>query len=122
MKLFAYAAILAASTSIIPAAANATVTVNLAQVGPNVVATLSGSLDTTGLTQFSGGNYLFTGIGPASATINFNGPSNNSNVTGYGLAGPSTFGPGYSHTAAASTSGDAFVADGSCGCVFVPIG
>ena len=102
--------------------ANATINVNISEVGGNVLETMSGSLDLTGLSD-AGDFFLITGIEPDFAYV-ATGPYG-SDVEGYtGLTGPSNFGAG--GLADASTSlGDPFALNGSgygIPYVFVPLG
>ncbi len=110
-----------ASAAFLSSAANAAVTVNFSQVGSNVVATASGSLNLTGLTALSGYS-LDKGVNPAIAYV---GVGSAASVTAYsGLTGPNTFGSG-NYTLASSVSGTGFALNAtSFGSpyAFVPIG
>ncbi len=123
MKHFTLAAgAVLASAAFLPSAADAAVTINLTQVGSDVVATATGTLDLAGLTSLSSfaldksvrGNFAYIGLGTASS------------VTGYsGLTGPASFGTGATFINDSSTSGTSFAINGSGFAqprVFVPIG
>ena len=83
--------------------AHAEYTVNFAQVGNNVVATGSGTLDLTGL-SFAGTGSFGTGIIPSSSVIGI-GPSVSAADYYSGVTGPSSFGAGGEKVSDA-TSGD----------------
>jgi hypothetical protein len=81
-------------------------TVTLAQVGPNVVATGSGTIDLTGLSFDSPGSGAGTLMIPAESLVGIGPPAG---VDLYdGLSGPANFGPG-SGGFASSESGDTVV-------------
>src|SRR4051794_35048167 len=106
MKLSTRAAVLFAGLACLPAAANATVNVDINQLGGDVVAIMSGSLDLTGLSD-AGQFFVVTGIEADGAYVATG--AYGSDVEGYtGLAGPSAFGPGGFFDASASL-GDPFV-------------
>lgn len=89
----------------------------LAQAGPNVVASGSGTLDLTGL-LFSGSTSNFARMVPKDGIIH-TGPAALTSDDFYSpIAGPASFGSG-SITLASSGSGDAVGASGS---LFVPSG
>src|SRR4051794_24185459 len=112
---------LVAAFAVIPSVANATVTVDVAQTGPNVVATATGSLNLTGLTNM-GTFGLSEFVNPSIAYI---GLGAGGSVTGYaGLTGPASFGPGGT-TASSSFAGTSFALNGASFVspfVFVPVG
>ncbi|MGA9507635.1 MAG: PEP-CTERM sorting domain-containing protein [Candidatus Sulfotelmatobacter sp.] len=83
-------------------------TVTLAQVGPNVVATGSGTIDLTGLTSFgstSAGSELY----PAHGIIGI-GPFGNTDLYS-GLSGPASFGPGFGGFASSASGDSVFLED-----------
>ena len=92
----------------------ADVTITIQQVGPNVVATGSGSIDLTGLTLLahdSGGSASLWPGEPVAVM----GPTSLPNRSQYmGATGPSSFGSG-GLTPASSGSGDTFGVEGSGG-------
>ena len=99
--------------------ARANYTVNLEEVGSNVVATGSGTIDLTGLSfSFAGGfdpqitgfsAFIFTGSG----TANFDAYT--------GITGPTSFGSGLG-AIASSVSGNAVGVAGLTNLIFVPLG
>ncbi|HEY2052202.1 MAG TPA: PEP-CTERM sorting domain-containing protein [Caulobacteraceae bacterium] len=96
--------LLAASTS----HAGSTFTVTLAQVGPDVVATGSGTIDLTGLTSFGSSPsspelyaaHGILGVGPSSTIDLYTGPS-----------GPFDFGPGSAFFPSATSGNSVFLED-----------
>jgi hypothetical protein len=91
--------------------ADASVVINIDQLGPNVVATGSGSLNVTDLTS-PGTNLHVLGIGPIHGYVGMGSPGLVF-VEGFeGLTGPSNFGLG-GLTNATSGSGDHFAINGS---------
>ena len=89
--------------------ANASVfTVTLAQVGPDVVATGSGTIDLTGLTSFGSfptspelyADHGIIGVGPSTTTDLYTGPT-----------GPFSFGPGSAFFPAATSGDSVFLED-----------
>ena len=100
--------------------ADAGFVIDVSQVGSNVVATGSGSLDLTGLSfLFSGVDS--SGVNPSSAVIVV-GPSVVTSVDVYsGATGPISFGGG-SFTHASSGSGDLVGIEGIFGDIVVPEG
>jgi hypothetical protein len=96
-----------------------TFVVNIDQIGPNVVATGSGSVDLTGLTF---NNFAFLpGIVIPNVADLLVGPATLGNVDVYaGVTGPSSFGPG-GFTFASSGTGDLVGVSGGLG-VAVPAG
>lgn len=107
MKPFRSIAFLAAAAAaLIPAAASATIEVNINNVGSDVVATASGSFDLTGFTDV-GSFGLDTGVRGDPGYIGTGSPSF-TDVEGYsGLTGPSLFGTG-GYFIADTVSGDPF--------------
>src|SRR5271165_5364839 len=100
--------------------AQAAYTVTLAQVGPNVIATGSGTIDLAGL-NFVGGNTAPAQI-EAHFGLIFTGPSSPEPVDNYtGITGPASFGSGTPPTPASSGSGD-LVGINLGHAVFVPAG
>jgi hypothetical protein len=120
MRHSARAAIFLAAIVGLPAAANAIVTVNINEVGGNVIATASGTLDLTGLT-FVGDFGLSQQIQGSDAYVGVGSGS----VDGYsGLSGPAAFGAG-GPVASSISTGDGFGLNGSLfgiPYVFVPDG
>ena len=111
-KLAAAAALVAA-----PAAANAAITIQINELGSNVVVNVFGSLDLDGLAPV-GTFTLDTGVRGTSAYVG-SGPTNQ-NVTGYsGFTGPASIGPGFNLIAADTSSGDAFAFNAGTALVFV---
>jgi len=101
--------------------AQAAATVSFEEVGADVVATLSGSLDLTGMFNLATLPLPYTGVNPGGAAIA-------SGVAGDGLdsyfnqlSGPTQFGT-YLKTPGSFSSGDAFVLDGELGNLFLPAG
>lgn len=108
MRLAA-AAVLAAGTA---GAADAAVVVNVAQVGANVVATTTGTLNLTGLTS-QGAFSLSRGIISNFAYV-ATGATDGVTVTGYsGLTGPTAFGSSSTYVGATSGTGSSFAINGS---------
>lgn len=109
----------------IPGAADAAVVVNVAQVGANVVATTTGTLNLTGLTLVGSSFSLSLGILPSISYV-ATGAADGVSVAGYsGLTGPASFGSGGSYVAATSGTGISFAINGSgfgAPYVFVPVG
>ena len=99
--------------------AHAEYIVNFAQVGNNVVATGSGTLDLSGLT-FAGTGSAGTGIIPAESVIGV-GPTQS--VADYysGVVGPTSFGVGGS-TVSSATTGDFAGLDADSAYLAVPLG
>jgi hypothetical protein len=96
----------------IPTAAEATINVNIGQVGGDVVATVSGTMDLTGLTNV-GEFYLVTGVEGDIAYVASG--QEGATVDGYsGLSGPAQFGTG-TFFAADSVLGDLFGWNGNYG-------
>jgi len=90
--------------------ADAGIIINVQQVGSDVVATGSGSIDLTGLTLVSSSGAFDLGrVFPAAGTI-LEGPTSGIPlVSEYsGVTGPTSFGPGVSNISASSGSGDIF--------------
>jgi PEP-CTERM motif-containing protein len=111
MNLASRAAIFFATVMALPAAADATITVNIDQVGSDVVATMSGSLDLTGLSDAGPFTLDPSEIYALYAYVSTG--AQGSPVEGYsGLTGPSNFGSD-AFFVPSSTAGDAFVLDGS---------
>jgi len=85
--------------------AQAAYIVTLEQVGSNVVASGSGTLDLAGLSLIAAGDTSQAGMNPAFALIN-TGPTSATTVDLYtGITGPTNFGSGF-FTPASSGSGD----------------
>ncbi len=113
---------LLASAAFLSSAANAAVTINFTQVGSNVVATASGTLNLAGLTsqgifgltEAVRGSFAYVGLGNAGT------------VTGYsGLTGPASFGTGNTFIDSSSFLGTSFAINGSgfaSPYAFVPVG
>ena len=99
------------SAMAIPAVADAAVTINITNVGSDVVATVSGSLDLTGLTaeySFSSvefairGSPTFVGTGSVSQPV----------ISFSGFTGPLSIGPGTNVVYADSSEGGIFAFNG----------
>jgi hypothetical protein len=88
--------------------AGSTFTVTLAQVGPNVVATGSGTIDLTGLTSF-GSTAAGSEMYPANGILGI-GPFGNVDLYS-GSSGPSSFGPGFGGFASAASGDSVFLED-----------
>jgi hypothetical protein len=96
--------------SICPARADVTITIT--QQGSNVVATGSGTIDTTDL-QFEKGDSVSSGVNPGIGLLQL-GPASSTGMTYYtGLSGPSSFGSTTMYEFASSGTGDAFGPGGS---------
>ena len=91
--LMTFAAVGAALAGTIASTADAAVTVNLQQVGTNVIATSNGTLDLTGLTFVSGGYTLTSGVTGSDGYIG-TGNSGSALDAYSGFTGPATFGTG----------------------------
>jgi hypothetical protein len=86
--------------------AQAGVIIDITQVGPDVVTTVSGTINLTGLTHFLSSSTVPT-ITPADASV-YLGPVGGGNYDAYsGVIGPTSFGPG-GEVVASSGSGDFF--------------
>jgi len=107
------------ATLVCGCAANASVIMTLEQVGPNVVATGNGTVDTTDLTLFLRNSPTRPFIEPAFAIL-FQCATCVADVYD-GLLGPDNFGPGKSTDASTST-GDMLGLLGINGIIFVPLG
>jgi PEP-CTERM motif len=106
--------------------ANAAYTVDISQVGPNVVATSGGTYnwEITGFLGFA--DPLIVGIDPSTGYLGIGDDGTAGPPTGYAdyfgpVSGPSSFGPG-GFTAADSTSGYTGGISGGAGEVLVPPG
>ncbi|MCU6456115.1 PEPxxWA-CTERM sorting domain-containing protein [Sphingomonas sp. A2-49] len=123
MKLFRNLSLAAAALFGMSSAADAAVVVTINQVGSNVVATTSGTLDLSGLTNV-GSFALALSLRPTAGYIG-TGATANAGVTGYsGLIGPAAFGTG-ADTSATSGTGLGFALNASAfgaPLVFVPTG
>ena len=110
MKPCSYKCLLAlAASCAVSSAANAVITVNVGQSGANVVATLSGSLNLTGLTVLPTPFGLTRAIAPSRGYI---GVGTSPLTTGYqGLSGAGVFGPGTGFTLSNADAGDGFGLD-----------
>src|SRR5262249_6449704 len=99
---------------------DAAIIINVQQVGSDVVATGSGSIDLTGLT-FSFAAFEFGRVVPLNALI-IEGPVSTTSISVYtGATGPVSFGAG-TETFASSGSGDIFAMQGNGGELAVPSG
>ena len=118
MRKFFYAlavALLACSANV-----QAAYTATLSQVGPNVVATGSGSLNLTALAFFS--NVLAPAVITGNTAVLGTGPAVPTAVTSYtGIAGSTNFGPGI-QTLASSGFGDVVAVAGNSTAIGVPQG
>ena len=105
---------------VFPMSANAAIVVTVAQNGPDVVATLAGSLNLTGLTALPSPFGLTRAIQPS----RYIGLGTSPLTTGYtGLIGAGIFGPGNSFTFSNADSGDGFGLDTILGqnVLFLPV-
>lgn len=90
----------------------------MTQSGPNVVATASGSIDTSLLTFYGSPFGAAQGSNPSDAFIGLGG----SPLEGYsGLSGPLSFGAG-GFAFGTSTTGSGFEINGSTSLLFLPVG
>jgi hypothetical protein len=122
MKYFACAALFAASISIIPSAADATVTLDISQVGSDVVGSSSGSLNLTGLTEYEKASALAGELNAAAALAEVG--DGGQWVDGFtGLTSyPTSLGPGTGTIFSSSVTGDPFAVYGAFGMVWLPDG
>ena len=105
----------------VTSAADAALIVNVGQSGANVVATLSGSLNLTGLTALPTPFGLTRAIAPSRGYI---GLGTSPLTTGYqGLTGAGVFGPGTGFTLSNADTGDGFGLDTifSLNVLFLPL-
>jgi hypothetical protein len=102
----------------LPLPAHAAYIVTLEQVGSNVVATGSGSIDTTDL-SFSASGFSPAGIIPNNGTISTGSKSLDPVNLYLGITGPVSFGSGIT-TIADSGSGDKVQVEGAGNAVIVP--
>jgi hypothetical protein len=109
--------LLAALAIALPGAANGAVVINFQEVGPDVVATTSGSIDLSGLSFVLQGTSL-AGIRADVALLVASAGTGDLYST---AAGPSSFGPGGLELAS-SGSGSFFAINGSQQVVGVPVG
>src|SRR5437764_4861502 len=101
-------ALTALATAFAASSASAAITVNINDSGPNVVATVSGSLNLAGLTD-QGSFFNSTFIRPVVGFIGFG----TGNIEGFsGLTGPTNFGSG-AVTNGSSSVGDLFAINSS---------
>ena len=112
----------ALAAAAVPSPGAAAVTVNIGEVGSDVVATASGTLDLTGL--ISAGTFaLSPGV---RGTPGYIGLGTSGNVAGYsGLTGPANFGPGTNLVGGTSNTGTSFSLNGlynTTPLVFLPFG
>lgn len=111
------AALLSACAFAAAAPAEAAVSIAFQAVGSDVVATLAGSVNLTGMTSQAYGE-VGSVIWPGPALVYFGGPVDYY----YGSAsGPGSWG-GFAVTQATSKAGDAFALDGKLGVVSLPSG
>ena len=114
------AGLVAVGVGVAAAPANAAFTLYLQQVGSDVVATGSGTIDTAGLTFFDNGGD--TAAFEPDAAVASGGPTTFADADIYeGFTGPTTFGSG-DNTFPTSGSGDAVSVIGSAGQLFLPAG
>ncbi len=103
------------------ARADSIYTVTLTQVGSNVVATGSGSINLADLTLYATGDFFAALVDPTQGTM-LTGPTPSSSVGVYsGITGPASFGSGAFTTDASSGSGDFVGIFGSDTFVGVPV-
>jgi hypothetical protein len=122
MKFFACATLLAASITVVATAADATVTLNISQVGPDVVASASGSLNLTGLTEYESSTAIAEAINPSVAFSEVGDGSQRVNGFVGLISSPSNFGAANSTIFSSSISGDPFAVYGASGLVWLPDG
>lgn len=105
MKKLALCLLAALALCSVPSA-RAVYVLTLQEVGPDVVVTGSGSIDTTGL-FFTGVTLssIGAGIDPGATTLFAGGPGTDIRIYG-GPAGPSSFGAGSNFVAATTSTGD----------------
>jgi hypothetical protein len=101
--------------------ADAGIIINFQQVGSDVVATGSGSIDKTGLT-LGGGNSDRARLDPGFALV-LEGPTSFTPTGLYsGATGPASFGTGFSDEFPTSGSGDIFGVSGGTAVIALPSG
>jgi len=106
-------------------AANASVIMTLDQVGPNVVATGSGTVDLTDLTTFGNFNPLLPVIEPSAALLHIGDPNAGSSRYIGSISGPTNFGSGPATVASSGTGnslGLTIVSLPTPDIIFVPLG
>jgi hypothetical protein len=112
-------AVLGLAVVVLGQSAQAGILITINQVGPDVVATGSGSIDLTGLTFLTTESAGHSGTAPNVADILL-GPPNVTMIDDYtGVTGPGSFGPG-GGTNSSSGSGDLFGVAGAFNIIAVP--
>ena len=114
--------VLLSATLFLAARANAAFVVDITPIGSDVVATGSGTIDTTGLTLI-GPYFGPPGISPATGFLKVGVAVTDSDqgLTYSGFSGPSSFGTG-NYDAASSGTGGSVGIDDSIGFLYVPPG
>ena len=108
-------------SALIGANASAAVTAYIYQSGANVNATLSGTINTTGLTSAGTGVVAVSpGLTAFVGLLSFGGTQNYSSYTG--MVGPANFGPGGATFNATSASGSAVLMEGITPVLRLPAG
>jgi PEP-CTERM motif len=118
-----YAILACAAMCSLPVAIRAGFIMTFQQVGSDVVATGSGTFNTSALTNTGGPDFGATFVAPASgyAGVGATTTSSNRDVTWYGMAGPSSFGTGGPKNAS-SGSGPQVIISGNSGDLEMPNG
>jgi hypothetical protein len=120
MRVITRRAMLAAALMMGAGRAEAGVIIAFDEVGSDVVASASGTINLTGMSLFGSGTLIIPVVEPDVALVTMGLPS--TDFTLYqGLTGPSSFGPGGS-TFASSGSGTPFGVQGVEGFLVVPFG
>ena len=120
MNVRRIASAFALALALCAASAQADVTITIDEVGPDVVASESGTINLTGLTFFGSGTLITPVVEPSSAVVTMGLPNTGSDLY-QGLTGPSSFGPG-GPISASSGSGTPFGVQGDGGFLVVPSG
>jgi hypothetical protein len=102
-------------------AAHAEFIATIEQVGPNVVATGSGTIDLTGLTFTSLGDFA-SALLPQNGVLGIGSPSLDPEDAYTGFSGPASFGPGPGEAPSDSGSGDKVGILDNLGLLAVPAG
>ena len=110
MRLSAVLAVSALGTTMCCAAlANASTVMTIEQVGSDVVATASGSIDTTDLTFL--GSVPGGGVVLPDVSVLYMGSAGSTDVYGGSISGPSSFGTGFGEFASSSSGDDLAIDD-----------
>ena len=111
--------IAAVALALCTTSARADVTITIEQVGNDVVATASGSIDLTGLTELAGAAETSAAIHPSHAFLALGSMAFTDQYSG--ITGPSSFGTG-PFTSATTASGNTFWISGETSGLNVPVG